>query len=832
MANRVITTVGGLNFAGFYYPEIYRELLQYLRVNRDRLGLTDENDFEVHTQMLSSFAAVGHMNNTRLDTLGTEMFIDSAQLRSSMKRLLRLMGIEMQTASPAVAPILAKLSASTTVDQTDYIPQLSLFETDSVPPIAFEALESFDLDRTDRVYSAFYTRRAATSGGLDKVSVDTNSDVVTRASGTWSTSIVGQEIFLQGSVASNLGFFRVIARLDATRIRVVQVPSAKAPAFQTETAIPWTTFTFSSDVSANLYGAGTVTPFDANVYPHEALYVCHRQVMPTRIDFTITSASANGVYGVYEYHDDQRSQFEPDDVYYDSTNLFFDVTPLLGSRIASNAIVTITYRKTGASEKVVSTYNALATVPAFGTVNYVMAQGLFGQTTPSEDPEDYLVSAEWVPFSNLDDTCNVSGTDLRQTGRITFDLPQNTERSWTNSEVNLVEGYWWRFRAVATLGATRPVIDTIEIDNGDQYILFNVTQGETVGPDIVGSSDGSANQSFTVQESPYLQASETIEVDESGTDSWVVYTHVDSLKFSDALDRHYIRTINDTDQLVITFGDGVNGKIPPVGAGNIRATIRVGGEENGNVGVDQIRTNATGVAGIVNISNPRPAIGWRLKDGGDINDLERVRRQGPTQLRVRSVGTTAKDIEYLATNEYKNSDGIKIIERSVAIEEGYGPKTVKLILIGLGGVILSNTELQDIETWFNGDRYARPPIQGKMVVNQKVTAINYEPATINIEATVIWPRGSIAEIRTALSSYLNPLAVDSDLTTYLWNFGGQVSYSKIHNLIHEISPNIRDIPSLKLSKGSATPVAASVTLSENEIPVTIPSRILITLLEA
>ena len=60
--------------------------------------------------------------------------------------------------------------------------------------------------------------------------------------------------------------------------------------------------------------------------------------------------------------------------------------------------------------------------------------------------------------------------------------------------------------------------------------------------------------------------------------------------------------------------------------------------------------------------------------------------------------------------------------------------------------------------------------------------------------------GSAEAIRNALSNYLNPLAVDADLTTYIWDFGSQVSLSKVYNLIHEISPNIKDIPTLKLAK--------------------------------
>ena len=74
---------------------------------------------EVHTQLLSAFAATAHMNNTRADSIATEMFVDSAQLRGSMKRLFATYGYWLKSATPAVADILARLSAATSTDQVD-----------------------------------------------------------------------------------------------------------------------------------------------------------------------------------------------------------------------------------------------------------------------------------------------------------------------------------------------------------------------------------------------------------------------------------------------------------------------------------------------------------------------------------------------------------------------------------------------------------------------------------------------------------------------------------------------------------------------------------------
>ena len=123
----VLSMPQGIEFAGFYYPEILRELLEYFRRNKDKIGLTDENEYESHIQLLRSFALVGHLNNTRLDSVATEMLWGSAQQLESFKRLLRLVGIELSSASPAKADVLLKLSEVTTTNLSGFVPELAEF---------------------------------------------------------------------------------------------------------------------------------------------------------------------------------------------------------------------------------------------------------------------------------------------------------------------------------------------------------------------------------------------------------------------------------------------------------------------------------------------------------------------------------------------------------------------------------------------------------------------------------------------------------------------------------------------------------------------------------
>jgi hypothetical protein len=371
------------------------------------------------------------------------------------------------------------------------------------------------------------------------------------------------------------------------------------------------------------------------------------------------------------------------------------------------------------------------------------------------------------------------------------------------------------------------VFETIKIDQGDQYIKRSCTQGETIGPQIIGSSTGGISQEFRLPETPYIDNSETIEVDEGGSGVWVEYTYVDSFIDSQATSRHYMRQADAQDRGKVIFGDGVNGKVPPAGIDNIRATYRVGGDVDGNVGQNTVVSNADGINGVSEVWNPRSAYGWRIKDGGDTADLARVKREAPAELRTRKTAVTPQDCERLATREFVDASGTKPVIRAWAEEEKYGVKTIGLIVVGAGGNTLTQTQLADLMEYFNGDRDARPVVDGVLVMNHELTAINYEPSLVTIEATVVWPGGNAESIKNQLLAFVNPLAVEEDGSTYVFHFGSQVSFSRVHSLIHAVDPAIQDVPVLKING-----TAASASLTANELPITTAASIEINIQEA
>ncbi len=580
----------------------------------------------------------------------------------------------------------------------------------------------------------------------------------------------------------------------------------------------WSLKRFGANKASELNsGASDTAMWTATPQAGDLFYFGHEQVLPSQVDVNVGATVGAGLDGCWEYFDKSLSKFNPTSVTDNGDGtITVRCNPLLGSVDRRGAIITVECLLTGSKETLLSYWNS--------PDNEVLTDGTLGQTSISTDPEDYEITADWIPFENQDDDTDNGNSDFEQDGSVTYEFPQDQERNWQATEVNLIEAVWFRYRLVAVSTPTAPTLVRVQIDQDEQYIMAVGTQGETIGPQILGSSDGSASQEFELPETPFIDDTETIEVDEGGGGTWTAYTRVDNFLNSTQTSRHYIRETDSEDKATIRFGDGVNGKIPPSGSDNVRGTFRVGGDLDGNVGVNEVVVNADGVSGVSDVTNPRAASGWKMKDGGTDADLERIKRDAPAALRTRSTAVTVDDIQRLATTEFTDSDGAKPVARAVGVEEGLGAKTVKLLVVGTGGTTLTAEQKTELESYFNGDRNARPPVDGVLVLNQEVGVFNYEPKTVQVDATVVWPGGNAAEIRTALLNLLTPLSVEEDGTTYTWNFGGSVSLSRVYAEIHAVDPAIEDVPTLLLN-GSSAPVS----LGDNELPVTTAGSITISI---
>jgi predicted phage baseplate assembly protein len=200
-------------------------------------------------------------------------------------------------------------------------------------------------------------------------------------------------------------------------------------------------------------------------------------------------------------------------------------------------------------------------------------------------------------------------------------------------------------------------------------LFLNTTwasQAESFNEQILGSSDGTKNQTFSFFKFPViaeeiwvneLSALSTGErealltqsdlaiseiKDDSGntTAFWVRWNPVEDLLDSTATDRHY--TIDRTFGL-FQFGDGIEGAVPPIGVDNIRATYQAGGGSRGNAEAGSITVLKSSIGFVERVTN------WEAAGGGSDTELiDQALARGSQMLKHRHRAVAAEDFERLA----------------------------------------------------------------------------------------------------------------------------------------------------------------------------------------
>lgn len=530
----------------------------------------------------------------------------------------------------------------------------------------------------------------------------------------------------------------------------------------------------------------------------DALYFGHDSVMWVDLTINLITALTN-IVGVWEYYDGDVYDVQPTSV----TNigggqLEVDLTSLLGANDRRGATVRVTLNETGASEDVVSTWSGSANIATIG---------LLGQTTPSTVVTDYTIGTAWTEFdSTLSFSDETNGlTSIGATRKVTFSVPQTEVANWQKATVNGLEAYWMRFRIVTVSGPTSPTLESCRPDNGKQYVLAAVTQGRSASDDPLGSSTGAPSQEFETSRDYFIDDSEVVTVD---AETWI---RVTNFLASGPQDKHYVIALSDNDRATVRFGDGVTGRIPPLAQGNISIDYRFNAEIDGNVGANTIVVDKTGLSYVNGIYNPRQAGGWAEAEGASAASLERAKLAGPATLRTKDVALNGDDAVTLA-QAFRASDGTRPFSRATFIEEGFGPKTIELVVCGSGGVVPTAAHLAELELYFNGDKFASPPVAGHIVANQKVYAVAFDPFAIDIVVTVEAPEGvTEAQIKNGLEQVLQPEALKSDGVTYEWNYGGRVPISRLTHEIFKIDERITDV--------DITTPSADQVLSARQLPV-------------
>lgn len=158
--------------------------------------------------------------------------------------------------------------------------------------------------------------------------------------------------------------------------------------------------------------------------------------------------------------------------------------------------------------------------------------------------------------------------------------------------------------------------------------------------DAVGVSSGVADQSFILPQYPVCVGGDQSAIDLLvGDEVWEART---SFIGTDPTDKVFVYRFLSTQEVIINFGDGVNGAIPANGD-TIIAQYRIDGGAGGNrAGVGSINTSdsVSGVEFVYNLQQPA--------GGTDPESLASAKKRGPLSLRAMDRCVTLGDFETMA----------------------------------------------------------------------------------------------------------------------------------------------------------------------------------------
>lgn len=278
----------------------------------------------------------------------------------------------------------------------------------------------------------------------------------------------------------------------------------------------------------------------------------------------------------------------------------------------------------------------------------------------------------------------------------------------------------------------------------------DVTWEHSIKRQSIFSSNGLADQEFFLPFSPYLDGSLEI----STTSFPTGWEEVDNFLESGPNDLHFTVEVDQNDHATVTFGDNVNGKIPPNGD-TVTGDHKTGGGTEGNVEAGTLKR----IIGTFQdtLGNPAYLVAsneFRASGGEPRETVAAARLQAPASLRVLNRTVAREDFEINALRVGGVGRALMLSSNEdTGIEENRG----RLYIIPSSGSVPSSALKSAVLTMVT-DTYPK-------TITFQVEVL--DPAYLDIDVTAsIWIREGYtaaqvkADIQTALVYYFEPIITD------------------------------------------------------------------------
>jgi predicted phage baseplate assembly protein len=363
---------------------------------------------------------------------------------------------------------------------------------------------------------------------------------------------------------------------------------------------------------------------------------------------------------------------------------------------------------------------------------------------------------------------------------------------------------WLRARLATTFYEQAPTLSLVSPN------AVAALAAQTVQNEVVGGSDGSPNQAFTLSSTPVLDGTLDLTIDEdSGPVTW---TQVDDFSGSGPNDTVYLL---DPTTGVITLGDGVQGHIPVANLTNPSGSIvavayEFGGGAASNIAAGTPLTLLTSIPGVDTgaLNMPFAAYG-----GSDEETLQSAMNRAPEALKSQNRAVTCEDYEMLALQ----AGGIARAKALPLFHPDFpGLQVPGVVSVVVVPNVISPAPMPSPGLLRTVCAYLDP--RRLIATELYVVAPTYVPVTITLQV-LAEPDADTATVEqaveTALTAYLDPLeggSIDPSIPGTGWPFGGAIYFVNLLRVASQVADVIRVADLVVTLNGVAAPACTDVAV--------------------
>lgn len=294
---------------------------------------------------------------------------------------------------------------------------------------------------------------------------------------------------------------------------------------------------------------------------------------------------------------------------------------------------------------------------------------------------------------------------------------------------------------------------------GTDYV--DAIEGSTVSLETVGQSTGRDLQEFKLSFPGVIFGSILVYVAEgpgtTGSPVNVLWKYFGQITDAGPIDSAYTITQDNAGNTFVLFGDGVNGRIPPVGV-QVFVTYRFGVGADGNVGTNSVLQFAQGIPGVQSVTNNVAASG-----GTDPESIDSMRISIPRSVRSLNRAVTAADYASLA---------LQVPGVARAFATGNFFTTVNVYIAPAGGGQPSTTLQSSVNTYLS--------TRSVVGVTSAILGPRYIGANISVTVNVL-PQYNQASVVNVVKTQLE-LAFLFDNR----DFGEVISVGAVYRLLQDL----------------------------------------------